>query len=108
MRKRILIGFTLCLALVLGASFTGLNEVIGASKQTLTVKRVKSAPSGLDDAVWDKAKGIIIPFEGKEKFAGKKTSVSTKAVYADDNIYFLFKWSDITKSVTKGAWKFDG
>ena len=108
MRKRLLISLTLCLVLAMGASFISLKEVSGASKQTLTVARVKSAPSGLDDAVWEKAKGLIIPFEGKEKFAGKNAHVSTKAVYSGDDIYFLFKWSDPTKSVTKGAWQFDG
>ena len=108
MRKRLLISLTLCLVLAMGASFISLKEVNGASKQTLTVARVKSAPSGLDDAVWEKAKGLIIPFEGKEKFAGKNAHVSTKAVYSGDDIYFLFKWSDSTKSVTKGAWQFDG
>ena len=108
MRKRLLISLTLCFVLAMGASFISLKEVSGASKQTLTVARVKSAPSGLDDAVWEKAKGLIIPFEGKEKFAGKNAHVSTKAVYSGDDIYFLFKWSDPTKSVTKGAWQFDG
>jgi hypothetical protein len=108
MRTRLLISLTLCFALAMGASFINLKEVSGASKQTLTVKRVKSAPSGLNDAVWEKAKGLIIPFEGKEKFAGKNATVSTKAVYSGDDIYFLFKWSDSAKSVTKGAWQFDG
>jgi hypothetical protein len=34
--------------------------------------------------------------------------VTTKAVYTNDGIYFLFKWDDPTLSVTKGAWKNDG
>jgi len=108
MRTRIVISFTMCFLLTMGASFIGLEEVSGASKQTLTVTSVKAAPSGLDDAAWDKAKGIIVPFEGKEKFAGQKATVSTKAVYTGDDIYFLFKWSDATQSITKGAWRFDG
>jgi hypothetical protein len=62
----------------------------------------------LDDSIWAKAKAVEIPFEGKEKFAGKKTSVTTKAVYTKDDIYFLFTWKDANKSVTKGAWKYDG
>ncbi|MFC1516580.1 ethylbenzene dehydrogenase-related protein [Thermodesulfobacteriota bacterium] len=108
MRKKFLISLTLCLVLAMGASFIGLKEVDGASKQTLTVSRVKSAPSGLDDAVWEKAKSIIVPFEGKEKFAGKNAHVTTKAIYSGDDIHFLFKWKDPTKSVTKGAWKLNG
>lgn len=108
MRTRLLISLTLCLVLAMGVTFINLKEVSGASKQTLTVTRVKWAPSGLNDAVWEKAKALIIPFEGKEKFAGKNANVTTKAVYSGDDIYFLFKWSDPTKSVTKGAWQFDG
>lgn len=108
MRTRLLISLTLCLVLAMGVTFINLKEVSGASKQTLTVTRVKWAPSGLNDAVWEKAKALIIPFEGKEKFAEKNANVTTKAVYSGDDIYFLFKWSDPTKSVTKGAWQFDG
>ena len=108
MRTRLLISLTLCLVLTMGVTFINSKEVSGASKQTLTVTRVKSAPSGLNDAVWEKTKALIIPFEGKEKFAGKNANVTTKAVYSGDDIYFLFKWSDPTKSVTKGEWQFDG
>ena len=108
MRTRLLISLTLCLVLAMGVTFINLKEVSGASKQTLTVTLVKSAPSGLNDAVWEKTKALIIPFEGKEKFAGKNANVTTKAVYSGDDIYFLFKWSDPTQSITKGAWQFDG
>ena len=83
-------------------------EVNGTSKQTVTVVKVKNAPTGLDDPAWQKAKTIEVPFEGKERFAGKKTSVSTKAVYTDKEIFFLFSWKDATMSVTKGAWAYDG
>jgi hypothetical protein len=86
----------------------GSGKVEGAAKQTLTAKPVKAAPTGLDDPVWNKAKEVLVPFEGKEKFEGKKASVTTKAVYTGDSIYFLFKWNDPTLSVTKGAWKYDG
>ncbi|UCG15020.1 MAG: hypothetical protein JSU72_17335, partial [Deltaproteobacteria bacterium] len=86
----------------------GSGKVEGAAKQTVTAKRVKAAPTGLDDPVWNKAKAVQVPFEGKEKFEGKKASVTTKAVYTGDSIYFLFKWNDPTLSVTKGAWKYDG
>jgi hypothetical protein len=108
MNKRLLFTTILCLSVALGGILMNSDEVTGELKQTLTVTRVKSAPSGLDDAVWNKAKGGIIPFEGKEKFASKKATVITKAVYTDDEIYFLFAWKDATKSVSKGAWKYDG
>jgi len=103
-----IINLILCLALAFGGILMGLDTAAAASKQTLNAARMKSAPAGLDDSAWDKAKAVVIPFEGKEKFADKKTSVTTKAVYTDDSIYFLFKWKDPTLSVTKGSWKFDG
>lgn len=108
MRTKLFISFSLCVALLIGGLQFTTGEATGVSKETLTALRTKSAPAGLDDAVWEKAKRLIVPFEGKERFAGKKASVTTKAVYTDDSIYFLFKWKDPTLSVTKGAWKYDG
>jgi hypothetical protein len=98
----------ICLALVAGGLLIGTDEVTGMAKQTVTAAKVKKAPAGLDDPVWQKANAVQVPFEGKEKFAGKKAAVSTKAVYTADGIYFRFNWKDADKSVTKGAWKFDG
>lgn len=97
-----------CLMVLPGILFLTSNEVVGVSKQTLTAAKVKAAPSGLDDPIWDKAKAQVISFEGKEKFTEKKATVATKAVYTKDDVYFLFKWNDPTLSVTKGAWKYDG
>ena len=108
MKGWMVISLMLALALVLGGMLLGTDGLEAAAKQTLTAKRVKKAPSGLDDSVWQKAKAVQVPFEGKEKFEGKKASVTTKAVYTNDGIYFLFKWDDPTLSVTKGAWKNDG
>jgi len=84
------------------------GTVLGASKQVLEAAKVKAAPAGLDDAIWNEATAIQVPFEGKESFAGQKASVATKAVYTDEAVYFLFKWKDPTLSVVKGAWQFDG
>jgi hypothetical protein len=109
MCKHIKIGLILVLALAFGVIFMfNSKEVIGAAKQSVTAAKVKEAPVSFDDAVWQKAKAVNVPFEGKEKFAGKNASVTTKAVYTDQAIYFLFSWQDPTRSVTKGAWTYDG
>ena len=108
MKGRIAIALMLALPLILGGMLLGSGELEGAAKQVLTVKQVKKGPASLDDAVWQATEAIQIPFEGKEKFEGKKATVTTKAVYTQDSIYFLFKWDDPTLSVTKGAWKYDG
>jgi len=84
------------------------GTALGASKQILEAAEVKAGPTGLDDAIWNEAEAIQVPFEGKEVFAGQKASVATKAVYTDQAIYFLFKWKDPTLSVVKGAWKYGG
>jgi hypothetical protein len=108
MQKKLLICLCLSMAFVFGGLLFSSQNVDAAAKQVLTVAKAKTAPGGLDDAVWAKAKAITVPFEGKEKFVGQKAAVTTKAVYTDAEIYFLFTWSDATQSVTKGAWKFDG
>ena len=108
MSKKIILAMIICLTLVVGGMLIGTDEVTGAAKQTVTVAKVKKAPAGLDDPAWQKAKAVEVPFEGKERFADKKATVNTKALYTDDGIYFRFNWKDADRSVTKGAWKFDG
>ena len=108
MSKKVIFSMIMCLTLVFGAILIGTDEVTGAAKQIVTAAKVKKAPNSLDDAAWQKATSVPVPFEGKEKFAGKKAIVNTQALYTDDGIYFRFNWNDATKSVTKGAWKFDG
>jgi len=108
MKRKTLLVSTLFLAFVVGGTLLAVNQTTGAEVQTLTAARVSKAPAALDDAAWQKAKAVDVPFVGKEKFAGKKANVITKAVYTDNEIFFLFNWKDANKSVTKGAWQFDG
>jgi Ethylbenzene dehydrogenase len=108
MKRKTLLVSTLFLAFVVGGTLLAVNQTTGAEVQILTAARVSKAPAALDDAAWQKAKAVDVPFVGKEKFAGKKANVITKAVYTDNEIFFLFNWKDANKSVTKGAWQFDG
>lgn len=108
MRGKMAMSLVLALALVVAGVLLGTVELEGAAKQTVNVKLVDIGPTDLDDSVWQQAQTVQIPFEGKEKFEGKKATVATKAVYTKDHIYFLFKWDDPTLSVTKGAWEYDG
>ena len=96
------------MVLFLGGMLLSSNKVLGAAKLTLTAVKVKKAPAGLDDPVWEKAQAVQLPLEGKGKLAEKKLTVITKAVYTYEDIYFLFAWKDATKSLTKKAWQFDG
>jgi len=108
MKRKSLIISTLFLAFVLGGTLLTVTQTTGADVQALTAARVSKAPAALDDAAWQKAKALDVPFVGKEKFAGKKANVITQVLYTDNEIFFLFKWKDATKSATKGAWQFDG
>ena len=108
MKTKALIVSTLFLAFMIGGAVLTVNHAIGAEMKTLTAARVAKAPTALDDPAWKKAKSLDVPFDGKEKFAAKKTNVITQAVYTDNEVFFLFKWKDASKSVTKGAWQFDG
>jgi hypothetical protein len=108
MNGRNLIG----VALILGMIFVGIllrsENAGGAAKLTLVATKVKKAPTGLDDPIWQEAKEIQVPLEGKAKFAGEKLIVRTRAVYTYEDLYFRFAWKDATKSVTKAAWQFNG
>ncbi len=108
MVRKVTLSMTICLLLTTGGLLFNSVEANGSAKQTITVAKVKKAPAGLDDSVWQQVKAVDIPFEGKEIFAGQKASVSTKAVYTDAEIYLWFNWKDATKSVTKEAWIYDG
>lgn len=86
----------------------GHGAPMGATKQVVTAAYVKKAPAGLDDPAWRAVAGVEVPMEGKELFAGKKTTVAVKAAFTDDSVHLLFTWPDATQSVTKGAWQYDG
>jgi hypothetical protein len=108
MKAKTLIISALFLAFVMGGMALMADRVTGAGIQTLMAAKVAKAPVALDDPLWQKAKPLDVHFDGKEKFAGKKANVIAQAVYTDTDVFFLFKWKDATKSVTKGAWQFDG
>lgn len=86
-------------------------------KDELTAKRnrlainamhVSEAPIGLDDPIWQKAQTVQVPVEGRESLNRAKGVVSTRAVYTDGSIYFLFQWNDPTYSIVKQSWLYDG
>ena len=103
MNKQVAMTLITVLTLVSGTRFLVSDNVIGAARLTLTADFIEKAPTGLDDPVWDKAKSIEIPLEGKDNFAGMKKTVITRAVYTNDEIYFLFNPGNST--VRRGAIK---
>jgi len=71
MNGRVVMSVTLVLGLILVGVFWESERARGAAKLTLVATKVKKAPGGLDDPLWQNAKEIQVPLEGKAKFAGK-------------------------------------
>ncbi len=108
MSGRMVISLSVALSLILGGMLLGLNQLGLAAQLILNASHVQKAPTGLNDPIWKKTPAVLIPVKGRESLDQKGETVFTKVVYTDDSIYFLFKWIDPTRSVTKQAWKFDG
>ena len=108
MLRKILIGFILLLALIAGGALVLPAPQVKAHTLVLTANFIKTAPQGLDDPVWRKAAASQLLVEGRVKSAGGNGTVTTRALYTDDSLYFLFKWKDPTRSLTKQSWQFDG
>jgi hypothetical protein len=108
MLRKILIGIILLLALIAGGALVLTPHQVKAHTLVITANFIKTAPQGLDDPVWRKAAASQLLVEGREKSAGSNGTVTTRALYTDDSLYFLFKWKDPTRSLTKQSWQFDG
>ena len=85
-----------------------LQPPAGAHTLIVTARYVKMAPQGLDDPVWETAQAAQLLVEGREPVVGANGTVTSRALYTDDQLFFLFKWKDPTKSITKQSWIFNG
>jgi len=82
--------------------------LVKAHTLVVTANYTKDPPDGLDDSVWRKAQAVQFLIEGREKSIGSNGTVTTRALYTDDSLFFLFKWKDPARSIIKQSWKFDG
>jgi len=108
MLRKILVGVILLPTLIAGVALLAPIHQVKAHTLGITANYIKTDPSGLDDPVWRKAEAAQLLVEGREKSAGSNGTVTTRALYTDDSLYFLFKWKDPTRSITKQSWQFDG
>ena len=108
MLRKILVGVILLPTLIAGVALVVPIHQVKAHTLGITANYIKTDPSGLDDPVWRKAEAVQLLVEGREKSAGSNGTVTTRALYTDDSLYFLFKWKDPTRSITKQSWQFDG
>ncbi len=108
MFRKILLGIILVLALSVSGLLLVPGGLVKAHTLVVTVNYTKTAPRGLDDPVWRKTQAVQLLIEGREKSGRGNGTVTTRALYTDDRLYFLFKWKDPARSVIKQSWKFDG
>jgi hypothetical protein len=108
MKVRTILSILLGLGLIVEIMILGLDNLARAHTLIVTANYTKEAPKGLDDPAWNKAKAAQLLVEGRQQIVGTNGTVTTRALYTDDSLYFLFKWKDATRSVTKQSWKFDG
>ena len=108
MHVRTVISMSLGVALVLLMLLLKADEPVNAHTLIVSANYVQSAPTGLDDPKWRTARAVQLLVEGREPIAGANGTVTTRALYTDNRLFFLFKWKDPTQSITKQSWKFDG
>ncbi len=108
MSGKFFLAIMLVVALIVGGFIVVSNQPIQAHTLVVTANYVEIAPKGIDDPIWSKANAVQLLVEGREKSIGGNGTVTARAIYSDDNLYFLFKWKDPTRSVIKQSWEFDG
>lgn len=102
-------GLMVILVAAMGSSLLWRGPAETAEPQsTVTAKHVLQAPAGPDDPLWRRTPPAEVLVRGRDSFAGEDVTVVARAVYTTDSLFFLFKWQDPTRSVSKRAWKFDG
>ena len=108
MHVRSVIGMSVGVVLILLMLILKADEPVNAHTLIVSANHVQTAPTGLDDLKWPTARAVQLLVEGREPIAGANGTVTTRALYTDDRLFFLFKWKDPTQSITKQSWKFDG
>ena len=108
MRGRTVLFFILGLALISAIMALSLNQPARAHTLIVSASYVKTPPDGLDDPLWKEAPAVQLLVQGREPVVGANGTVTTRALYTDDSLFFLFKWKDPTQSVTKQSWMFNG
>lgn len=108
MFRKISFGIILALALCIGSFLMVPPNLVKAHTLMVIANYTKKPPGGLDDPVWKKSQVAQLLVEGRQKSVGSNGTVTTRALYTDDRLYFLFKWKDPTYSIIKQSWKFDG
>jgi hypothetical protein len=108
MRVRTVVGIIVGVAAILLMLLLKADEPAMGHTLIVSASYVKAAPAGLDDPIWKTAQAVQLLVEGREPVVGANGTVTARALYTDNHLYFLLKWKDPTHSITKQSWRFDG
>lgn len=108
MGVRIIAGLVSGMALLAAILLVMTYRQTEAHTLVVSADYVQTAPKGLDDPIWNKAHAVQLLVEAREPKMETYGTVTTRALYTDDTLFFLFRWKDPTESVTKQSWQFDG
>ncbi len=109
MRFRVFaLGLLLGIACLIGVILAQFGVPARAEPLGVTAGLVERAPAGLEDPLWKRAESSLVPVEGRQELAGKRELVAIRALYTNEDIFFLLQWPDPTRSTVKQAWTFDG
>jgi hypothetical protein len=108
MRARIVISVIVSVAAIVSMLLLKAEQPASAHTLIVSAYYTKAAPKGLDDPMWKTAQAVQLLVEGRESAVGTNGTVTARALYTDDRLFFLFKWKDPTHSIIKQSWMFDG
>jgi len=93
--------------LVLATVLWALGLAYAAERQALVAKKVTGPPiiDGVVDSAWEGASPLTIRVMGGRNLPNGSTEVILRAIYTDDNIYFLAQWKDPTESLRRSPWQ---
>jgi hypothetical protein len=98
--------FKLALACMAGGTLIAGTQQACAGGVLLATKTTQ-APTldGVVDTLWSKALPLTIPVYAGRNLPGGKTSVTVKALYTNDMVYFLAQYKDSTQSLMRHPWQ---
>ena len=108
MLRNIFTGRIIFLVLIFAVALSATIHQAKAHTLAITAVYTKTAPKGLDDPMWEMAEAAQLLVQGREKPVAGNGTVTTRSLYTDDSLFFLFKWKDPTRSIIKQSWQFDG
>lgn len=100
--------FAILLFTLLGNHVSAAENEGDTGALTITAHRVTTAPSSLDDPIWESVPVTKVQVAGRLELADIQEFVAVKALFTNDAIFFQFGWDDPTQSTVKQSWRFDG